>query len=141
MTSLLDAGGIWTLENSVHGKFRVGVGWGVYGDVGRRLVVGSFAPYMVDSVEDGPNRNVRRRDALPVSYSGDSWIGDALSRSTLAFVSPIGTTSTLDLVGTGSTNFTFGADGAWRVRLAEMTSGMEREAIINIYGGFVVLFK
>ena len=141
LTSLIDAGGIWTFENSVHGKFRVGVPWSVYGDGGRRLVSGSFGPYKVDSAQDGPNRSVKRRDALPVAYTGDGWMGDVLPASTLAFTSPGGATTTLDLAGTGATNFTFGADGAWRVRLVETASGTEREAMISIYGGFVILFK
>ncbi len=89
--------------------------------------------YPVDSRLSGPDRVTKRRDALPVAYTGDNWIGDASKASTLTFVSPEGETTTLNLAGTGAQPFTLNKSGDWTVHLA-MADGTTRDATLTVIG-------
>lgn len=94
--------------------------------------------YSADSVQDGPNRRTSREAAMPVSYSGDNWIGDAAKAVTVVFTSPSGTATTLNLMGTGTQTFTFNSSGKWTVTLT-MADGMTRTAVISVRGGMTVV--
>lgn len=141
LSSLLHESGIWTLENSLHGIFRIGVAWSVYGEAGRQLADCVSDTYAVDSKQKGPNRKVNMPVEMPIAYTGDNWGGDAMAASTLAFVSPSGLRTTLDLAGTGVAKFTFDKTGVWHVNLVETVNGAEHEAVIKVSGGFVVLIQ
>ncbi len=78
-----DAGGVWTLVNSAQGTARIGVAWPVYNDGGTLVTSGDSPDYVVDSMQEGPNRKIKRREGLPVAYSGDSWHGGATASSVL----------------------------------------------------------
>lgn len=140
LVSVLNAGGIWTLVNSVQGSAFVGVAWAVYDDGGTLASGAASESYGVDSKQQGPDRKVKLTDLLPVAYSGDDWVGDATAAATLTFVSPDGAETTLDLAGTGATmQFRFTTSGNWTVTLT-MTDGSTRTAVISICGGFVIRF-
>ena len=94
--------------------------------------------YPVDSRLPGPDRVTKRKDALPVAYTGDNWIGDASKASTLTFVSPEGETTTLNLTGTGATPFTLKKSGDWTVQLA-MADGSTRDATLTVIGEAFIL--
>ena len=142
LASILNAGGVWTLANSVQGSARIGVAWAVYGD-GGLLASGAFAdPYAVESKHAGPDRKVLVCGAPPVSYTGDNWIGDLAKASTVTFTPPEGSgldATTLNLTGTGVRSFTFPKSGTWTVRLVEATTGTVRLAKISVRGGFTVI--
>jgi len=76
-----------------------------------------------------------------VSYSGDNWRGDVSKASSLEFVAPSGTITTLPLTGTGATSFKFTETGIWTVRLTMAEDGTVREASISVTGGFVISFR
>ena len=94
--------------------------------------------YPVDSRLPGPDRVTKRKDALPVAYTGDNWIGDASKASTLTFVSPEGETTTLNLAGTGAQPFALKKSGDWTVQLA-MADGSTRDATLTVIGEAFIL--
>ena len=97
--------------------------------------------YPIDSVEAGPNRSSKKKEVLPVSYSGDDWVRDMSKASTLTFVAPDGVESTVSLNGTGAAQFKFHTSGVWTVRLT-MADGSMKTAILNIIsGGFTVTLR
>ena len=134
LASVLDAGGVWTIANSVQGTAHVGVAWAVYAD-GGALAEGVSGAYTVESMSPGPDRKVKKREAPPVAYSGDDWLGNPSAASTLGFVSPSGDGTNMNLVGCGAQQFTFNKAGQWMVRLT--AGGKVREAEVTIIkGGF-----
>lgn len=97
--------------------------------------------YPIDSVEAGPNRSSKKKEVLPVSYSGDDWVRDMSKASTLTFVAPDGVESTVSLNGTGAAQFKFHTSGVWTVRLT-MADGSMKTAILNIISdGFTVTLR
>ena len=136
-----DSGGVWTLVNSAQGTARVGVAWSVYDDGGTLAVGGISEAYGVDSLQSGPDRKTRRKDLLPVAYSGDNWRRDMSKAATLTFIPPEGEPTVLDFTGTGVTpeSFTFDQRGVWIVRLT-MADSTVREAIVKVKKGFVLSF-
>ena len=96
--------------------------------------------YSADSVQEGPDRKTNKKDALPVSYSGDNWIGDAAKAATVVFTSPNGTVTTLNLTGTGAQSFTFDSPGKWTVTLT-MADGTTHTAVISVSGGLTVIIR
>ena len=132
LASVLDAGGVWTIANSVQGTAHVGVAWAVYAD-GGALAEGVSGAYTVESMSPGPDRKVKKREAPPVAYSGDDWLGNPSAASTLGFVSPSGDGTNMNLVGCGAQQFTFNKAGQWMVRLT--AGGKVREAEVTIING------
>ena len=106
------------------------------------LYVGTAIAYPCDSVGEGPDRTTKKKEALPVAYSGDDWGGDATKAATLTFTSPDGTETKIDLAGTAATPFKFNKIGSWTV-LLEMADGTTRTATISVTpnGGFVLTFQ
>lgn len=140
LTSVLNAGGIWTLASSAQGTARIGVAWTVHNDGGTLASGVTAESYGIDSAQPGPDRKANLADILPVAYSGDNWIGDVSAAAALTFVSPDGAETTLNLAGTGATTqFKFGKPGSWTVRLT-MASGATRTAVISVCGGLVIVF-
>ena len=141
LASVLNAGGVWTLANSVHGFARIGVAWAVYGDGGTLATGGAAEAYAADSMQSGPNRRIHFHDVLPVAYTGDNWVGDASKAATVTFTPPAGSgldPTTLNLTGTGTQSFAFQKPGLWTVRLT-MSNGMVREATVNISTGMMLI--
>ena len=96
--------------------------------------------YPADSMHEGPDRKTIKKDALPVAYSGDNWIGDAAKAATVVFTSPNGTVTTLNLAGTGAQSFTFDSPGKWTVALT-MADGTTHTAVISVSGGLTVVIR
>ena len=96
------------------------------------------ASFPVDSRRLGPDRTTKKADALPISFSGDHWVGDPSKAATLTIVPPGGETSTFALAGTGAQPFTFGKPGDWSLTLA-MADGTTRQAVVTILGEAFVL--
>ena len=96
--------------------------------------------YPADSMHGGPDRKTIKKDALPVAYSGDNWIGDAAKAATVVFTSPNGTVTTLNLAGTGAQSFTFDSPGKWTVALT-MADGTTHTAVISVSGGLTVVIR
>ena len=133
------SGGVWTLVNSSHGTVRIGIPWSVYGDSGQ-LASGVSGAYVVDALQDGPDRKIRRKDTPPVAYSGDEWIGAASKTATLTLAPSAGEATVLALDGTGATPFKFTAD-EWTVTLAA-DGYPTRTAYLNVTsGGFFLVVK
>ena len=125
-----DSGGVWTLVNSAQGTARIGVAWSVYDDGGTLAESSGTMPYGIDSMQPGPNRMTPRRSALPIAYSGDSWIGDPSQSATLTIVSPGGAEMSSVLMGTGAFPFSFNDCGQWTVRLD--TADISEVAVVGI---------
>ncbi len=96
------------------------------------------AAFPVDSRETGPDRTTKRAEVLPISFSGDHWIGDPSKAATLTVASPAGETSTLALAGTGAQPFAFRTPGDWTLTLA-MADGSTSQAVVSILGEAFVL--
>ena len=96
--------------------------------------------YPADSAREGPDRKTSRKGALPVAYSGDNWLGDTAKAAMVVFTSPNGTAMTLDLAGTGTTQFTFDSTGKWTVTLT-MADGTTRTAVLSVSSGLTVIIK
>jgi len=115
--------------------------WRIVSSVDRCLYAAAEIVYPVDSVEAGPNRSSKKKEVLPVSYSGDDWVRDMSKASTLTFVAPDGVESTVSLNGTGAAQFKFHTSGVWTVRLT-MADGSMKTAILNIISdGFTVTLR
>ena len=141
LSSLLDSGGVWTLSNSGLETARIGIAWSVYGDGGRTLASGGSAEcYKVNSMQTGPDRTTKKKDVLPVAYTGDNWIGDVSKASSLSFVSPSGVTNTFNFAGTDATSFKFGDPGCWTVILS-MVDGATHKAAVMVNGYIVISFR
>ena len=121
-----DAGGIWTLINSAQGKARIGVAWSVYNDGGTLVTSGNSPEYCVDSLQEGPNRKIKKREGLPVAYSGDLWHGSATASSTLTVTQPGGASGVYDVP--------FDKPGAWRLSLAMSDTTLESEVNVTTPG-------
>lgn len=134
-----DAGGVWILSNSVQGTAYVCVPWTVFGD-SMSLTSAASPAYAADSMTDGPNRITKRRDAPPVAYTGDNWVGDATKASILTFTPVGGAVTNKNLMGTGVTPFDFKGSGEWTIRLA-MADGTLRDAVVCIDGGLVIVIR
>ena len=142
LASFVNAGGMWTLSNSVLGTVRIGVAWTVFDDGDTAITSGNVSdPYALDTQGDGPNRKVRgRKKFLPVSYTGDDWLRNPSAASTLTFTSP----SAVDMVctnltGTGAFSYVPTEPGVWRVTLASSIG--TQVADINVFGGMVFSFR
>ena len=143
-SAALDAGGVWTLANSGQGTAFVGVAWSVYGDGGMLAADGPVSGYVVDTMQDGPDRKLWDRNAPPVAYSGDNWAGDISKAATVTFTPPTGSglepTTWNDLSGgSGVRAFAFSKPGKWTV-LMTFADGTTREATVKVVGGFIMVF-
>ena len=98
---------------------------------------GSVA-FPFDGRQNGPDRTTKRAEVLPISFSGDHWIGDPSQAATLTVASPAGETSTLALAGTGAKPIELRAPGDWTISLA-MADGTPRQAVVSIIGEAFVL--
>ena len=135
-----DAGGIWTLVNSVQGKARIGVSWSVYGDGGLLVTSADSPGYPVDSMQEGPNREIMRKKGLPVAYSGDLWHGSSTASSTLTVTKPGGASEDIPLVGVGVRSLPFDMAGVWKLSLVMADTTLESE--INVKSlGFQLIFR
>ena len=144
--ALPNKGGVWTLVNSVEGVARVGVPWTVFDDGGDFLKTSGAAVWFVDTMQDGPNRQLKKTEVPPVAYSGDDWAGDLLKAATVTFTPP--NDSGLEPAqwnkanpGTGAAAFTFNAVGEWTIMLT-FADGTMRTAIITIENiGFTLVVR
>ena len=114
--------------------------WRLIASEGGCMYKSTAIAYVVDSMQEGPDRRTNRRDALPVAYSGDNWTGDAAAAATLTFTSPDGTPTVLERTGTGTVPFTFNRPGEWMVRL-EMASGTTFDAVLSVVGGLTIVVR
>lgn len=87
--------------------------------------------YPIDSAQPGPDRRIMRREALPIAYTGDNWLGNATSASTLTITSPSGSAIVNNLEGSGANPFAFNAPGDWTVRLA-IADGRTLTSVVTV---------
>ena len=135
-------GGVWTLTNSKCGSVLVAVPWAIYGESGS--VGTDTATFAADTVQEGPNRETKKREALPIAYSGDNWLRDVTKAATVTFTPPAdsGLEPTVwDRTGTSADSFTFSKSGDWTVTL-RFENGTEQTAIITVKkAGFIVFVR
>ena len=138
----VDAGGVWLLSNPTYGTVKLGVAWSVFGD-GGTLAESAAAPFVADTVLDGPNRRNAMQPIPPITYSGDGWSGDGTAASSLTVAPPAGKGSPTvfaGLAGDGAQPFAFNRSGLWSVTLT-MADGTMREALISVIGGFGMVIQ
>lgn len=134
-----NAGGTWTLENSIQGSARIGVPWTVFGDGGLLDSSAASPEFAVDAQQNGPDRKTKARDVLPVSYTGDHWVG-GLESATLTFTPPSGDPTVLERSGTGAEDFRFPGSGVWTVTL-EMADGATLESHLTVVAGLLLFVR
>ncbi len=132
-----DAGGVWTLVNSAQGTARIGVAWPVYNDGGTLVTSGNSQGYAVDSAQEGPNRKIKRKEGLPVAYSGDLWHGSATASSVLTVTPPDGVAENIPLSGSGARSISFAKSGTWNLSLAMADATLESEILVNNHGFYL----
>ena len=143
------AGGAWRLANSRGDTATVGVSWDVFND-GWTLVPAASGAFTADTLADGPDRKLKRREAPPVAYSGDDWVGDLSKAATVTFTPPQGS-GLAPIVwsaengglesGNGSKSFTFNVTGVWTVSLAFADGTAQTAEIDIISAGFSIVVK
>ena len=138
-------GGVWKLSNSEAGKATICVPWAAYNDGGTFMVpTASLGAFFVDTVQDGPDRKLKKREVPPIAYSGDDWAGDISKAATVTFTPPEGSgleATTWNKTGTGAQSFTFNAKGVWTVTLT-FADNTTRTAHIDIQAsGFMIIVK
>ncbi len=135
-------GGVWTLTSSKWGPVVVAVPWSIYGESGS--VGTDTATFAVDTVQEGPNRKTKMKEALPIAYSGDNWVGDVDKAAIITFIPPANSgleSIVWERTGTGADTFTFGKSGDWTVTL-RCQDETEQTAVVTIEkGGLVLLFR
>ena len=140
-------GGTWKLTNSEAGKATICVPWTAYND-GATFMVSAvpFGAFFVDTVQDGPDRKLKKSEVPPIAYSGDDWAGDISKAATVTFTPPEGsgveaTTWNKTNPGTGAQSFTFNAVGVWTVTLT-FADNTTRTAHIDIQAaGLIIIVK
>ncbi len=74
--------------------------------------------YSLHSEQPGPDRNIGRKEMLPVAFTGDNWTRAISAASELTLVSPSGASTTYRLTGTGTRKVELNESGDWLVTLA-----------------------
>ena len=135
-----NAGGLWHFSNSVSGSATLGVPWSVFGD-GGNLASGSSSAAYIDTKKEGPNRRVTTWNALPIAYSGDSWLGSGAAASTLTINPPTGDPVEENLFGSGCYMVSDPANGTWHVALADGTTTRNATITVLVPAGFAIIFQ
>lgn len=143
-------GGVWTLHNSVEGPATICIPWHVFGDGGLLGSAGA-AGFAADTVLDGPDRKLKKKEEPPVAYSGDDWAGDLSKAATVTFTPPSGSGLAPTTwvrpgdgvaAGTGAEMFKFAVKGVWTVALTFADGSRPYEAKITIVqSGFAIVIK
>ncbi len=134
-----DAGGVWTLENSVQGAARIGVPWSVFADGGTLDASAASPGYVVDAKEVGTDRRTSRLAVPPLAWTCDHWARGPSAAATLTLTAPSGAETVLPRTGTGAESFDFSPAGIWTATLA-MADGTALLATLNIMDASTVLY-
>lgn len=116
------------------GTFRLGV------SVGGMVSSWDGLDFPVDFANEGPNRKTKKREWLPVAYSGDSWCGNAAASSTLTVTPPGDAGADLPFVGTGTYNIPFAKPGTWKLSLAMGNTTLESDILV-VGDGFYIICR
>lgn len=135
-----DAGGLWHFSNSASGSVTLGVPWSVFND-GGELASGRSSAAFIDTKKEGPNRRVTTWNALPIAYSGDSWLGSGTAASTLTINPPIGDSVEEILSGAGLYMVSEPANGTWQIALADGTTTRNATITVLVPAGFAIIFQ
>ena len=142
LAGAFNADGVWRLANSNGGSALVGVAWETFGAPWREA--SADASCRMHTEGEGPDRKLKKREAPPIAYSGDDWVGDLSKAATVTFTPPEGSglePTTWNKTGRGASAFTFNAKGVWTVELT-FADNTTRTAQINIQtAGFVLVVK
>ena len=91
-------------------------------------------------MQEGPNRKIKKREGLPVAYSGDLWHGSGTASSTLTVTQPDGASEDIPLVGTGIYSVPFDMAGLWKLSLVMADTTLESE--VDVKGaGFQLIVR
>ena len=138
----LSSDGLWRLDNSNGSVAFVGVAWETLGAAWRQTGAGLSAA--LDTLAEGPDRRLRKREVPPVAYSGDDWAGDLSKAATITFTPPEGAgleATTWSKAGNGAEAFTFAKAGMWTVLLT-FADGTTQTAVIDVQtAGFTLIVR
>ena len=94
--------------------------WSLATATGVGTVTSESGTYLLDTMQGGPDRTIKKKRRYAIAYSGDNWVGGASAASSLRIVSPNGAVATQNFTGTGATPFPFAGRGDTTVT---MTAG------------------
>ena len=115
--------------------------WSIVSSADGCLYVAGEIVYPADSMVQGPDRTSKKREVLPIAYSGDDWVRDMAKAATVTFVAPDGEETVVNRNGTGAVQFKFKTSGVYTVRLV-MADGTTLTSTLNIISdGFAVTFR
>ena len=137
VASYIDAGGVWTFRNSLAGTVKFAVAWSVFGD-GGMLDSDTLASVFIDTQKEGPNRTANAGETLPISFSGDGWLGNLAAESSLTLTPPSSASTVVNLTGTGAYSAKLSEFGVWTVSL-EADGGPTLVSHIRMTGAGLII--
>ena len=106
--------GPYSLESAGEGLWSLATATGV------GTVTSESGTYLLDTMQGGPDRTIKKKRRYAIAYSGDNWVGGASAASSVTVVPPHRVSSTQNFTGTGATPFPFAGRGDTTVT---MTAG------------------
>ena len=94
--------------------------WSIVATTGGGAFTSESGVYLLDTMQGGPDRTIKKRRRYAIAYSGDNLVGGASAASSVTVTPPIGASSTQNFTGTGATPFPFVGRGDTTVT---MTAG------------------
>ena len=121
------------LEDVGDGAWRI-----VSSSDGCEYIWGSLS-YVADTKLPGPDRKLRMKDVMAVTYSGDNWRRTLEAASTLTLTSPSGVVTEHNLTGTDALSVCFNEAGVWHVTLAAGGDTLESLVDVKSTGMFLIV--
>lgn len=105
------------------------------------LYAGADVVFPADTRLPGPDRSMKKRESMPLAYSGDFWTGtNAAASATLAIYDPSGASAVQVVSGLDSIVFAPNAAGEWTITLSDGNTTLT--SLVNVEsGGFFLVVR
>jgi hypothetical protein len=105
------------------------------------LYAGADFVFQADTRLPGPDRRMKKREFMPLAYSGDFWTGtNAAATATLAIYDPSGASAVQVVSGLDSIVFAPNVAGEWTITLSDGTTTLT--SLVNVEsGGFILTVR
>ena len=104
--------------------------WSITTATGVGTIASESGAYLLDTMQGGSDRTIKKRRRYAIAYSGDNWVGGESAASSVTVVPPRGAPSTQNFTGTGATPFPFAGRGDTTVT---MTVGSTTQTAVITY--------
>ena len=105
------------------------------------LYAGADVVFPADTRLPGPDRRMKKRESMPLAYSGDFWTGtNAAATATLTIYDPSGASAGQVVSGLDSIVFAPNAAGEWTITLSDGNTTLT--SLVNVEsGGFFLVVR